>query len=104
MTQCDLTPAENALRERRIQLFRQRGADPDLAEQRADRLVQRDREGDTRAYCGECWHLRGAVCSVAGPPRRPHAARGSEPDQTVLHRCAPFVDALGMTVARRKAA
>ena len=42
----------------RFELFAQRGLNQSDAEQHADRLTLRDREGDDRRLCLECAHLR----------------------------------------------
>lgn len=61
-------------------LFRKRGESPSEAEKLAERLVQRDRDGDDRRYCIECAHIRSAwACTQGGPSIR-----------EVPHRCERF--------------
>lgn len=61
-------------------LFRRRGDSPIEAEQRAERLVQRDRDRDERRYCLECQHIR---------PMTRCAANGSAV-KDLLQRCELF--------------
>lgn len=63
----------------RVALFMRRGTSATNADDLAERLTLRDREGDTRASCAECRHGRSARCPDGAP--LPAA---------VLHRCPTF--------------
>lgn len=51
----------------RVMLFMRRGLDGAQADELADRLVIRDREGDDRACCAECRHARAQACPSGSP-------------------------------------
>lgn len=65
-----MNPAEINTFLARQRLFLSRGASADMAEALADRMVQRDREGDDRGLCLECQHLRGSGPYRCAVPRR----------------------------------
>ena len=65
-----MNPAEISTFMARQRLFLSRGASADMAEALADRMVQRDREGDDRGLCLECQHLRGSGPYRCAVPRR----------------------------------
>jgi hypothetical protein len=61
------------------------------AEDLAERLTQRDRDGDDRRLCLECtWLGDTGRCLAAATGRIPGADRRLEPVQTVLQRCEAF--------------
>lgn len=68
------------------------------AERVADRLAQRDDDGDDRRMCVECSHLgeRGR-CIAASAGRIWGADRRLEPVQTILQRCEAFGLKKGLT-------
>ena len=71
--------------------FLRRAHGPDDADDLAERLTLRDREGDDRRMCIECSHLgeRGR-CMAAAAARLPGADRRLEPVPTILQRCEAF--------------
>ena len=75
---------------RRDRLMRWGHSEAD-AEALAERLLQRDRDGDDRRMCVECTSLtRASRCSVAAAGRMPGVDRRLEPVSTVLQRCEAF--------------
>lgn len=61
------------------------------AEDLAERLMLRDREGDDRRLCLECsWLGDTGRCLAAAAGRLPGADRRLEPVQTILQRCEAF--------------
>ena len=61
------------------------------ADELAERLTQRDRDGDDRRLCLECtWLGETGKCLAATTWRIPGADRQLEPVQTILHRCGAF--------------
>lgn len=75
----------------RIALFQRRGIDEGYAYQLADRLLERDRERDTRRYCLECKHLqRTGACFQAQQGKLPGASRQHHPVRDLLQRCEGF--------------
>jgi hypothetical protein len=61
------------------------------ADDLAERLTLRDRDGDDRRLCLECtWLGDTGRCLAAATGRIPGADRRLEPVQTVLHRCGAF--------------
>ena len=61
------------------------------AEDLAERLTLRDRDGDDRRLCLECsWLGDAGRCLAAATGRIPGADRRLEPAQTILQRCAAF--------------
>ena len=73
----------------RVERFLLRGrAD---ANELAERLTRRDREGDDRRLCLECtWLGDAGRCLAAATGRLPGADRRFEPMQTILQRCEAF--------------
>lgn len=77
--------------EARVGLFLRRGWDEPRAEQWADRLVQRDAEGDDRHLCIECSNLRrDGTCFGAAQGWVHGASRRLNPVTDVLARCEAF--------------
>ena len=61
------------------------------ADDQADRLTLRDRDGDDQRCCLECtWLGETGRCLAAATGRIPGADRRLEPVQTVLQRCGAF--------------
>ncbi len=61
------------------------------AEQIAERLLNRDRDGDDRRLCLECRELgQGGRCAAAARGAFPWASRELQPVQLVLQRCEGF--------------
>ena len=61
------------------------------ADDLAERLTQRDRDGDDRRLCLECtWLGDTGRCLAAATGRIPGADRRLEPVQTILQRCDAF--------------
>ena len=61
------------------------------ADDLAERLTLRDRDGDDRRLCLECkWLGDTGRCLAAATGRIPGADRRLEPEQTILHRCLAF--------------
>jgi len=61
------------------------------ADDLAERLTLRDRDGDDRRYCLECtWLGDTGRCLAAATGRIPGADRRLEPVQTILQRCVAF--------------
>ena len=58
------------------------------AEQLADRLVRRDREGDDRVMCIECLHMKGMICHNSKEAVMHPMLGGNFVDQ--LQRCKGF--------------
>lgn len=75
----------------RVHRFTDRGVELAAAEVLADKLMQRDRDGDDRRLCLECSYLgeRGQ-CIAAAVGRIPGASRRLEPVATILQRCDAF--------------
>ena len=61
----DLTPREADLLARRVETFIRRGQSQELAEQRAEKLLVRDRERDDRRLCLECVNYSQGLCRAA---------------------------------------
>jgi len=82
---------EKARFTQRIAQFALRGFDQQDAEDLADRLALRDRNGDDLRMCVECSHLgeRGR-CLAAAMGRLPGADRRLEPVPILLQRCEAF--------------
>lgn len=74
---------------RRLQLFIRRGAAEAAAENLADRLVLRDRQGDDRRACLECRHYRHARCGNRQPAGL-HSAEVGPDLAALLQRCRGF--------------
>lgn len=61
------------------------------ADDLAERLTLRDRDGDDRRLCVECsWLGDAGRCLAAASGRIPRADRRMEPVQTILQRCVAF--------------
>lgn len=84
-----MNPAEINTFLARQRLFLSRGASADMAEALADRMVQRDREGDDRGLCLECQNLRGSGPYRCAVPRRADLRQPDIPRVLVLtlQRC-----------------
>lgn len=78
----------------RLARFTDKGAELEVAEWVADRLVIRDREKDDRTVCLECAHLqRGGRCGnwqIAGVARRAGDAQLATELVNALQRCSGF--------------
>ena len=75
---------------RHARMLRRGYSDAD-AQDLAERLTLRDREGDDRRLCVECGALdRRGRCMVAAAGRLPGADRRLEPVPTILQRCEGF--------------
>jgi hypothetical protein len=76
----------------RLSRFTDKGLTLTDAEQQADRLVIRDREGDDRRLCMECAHLHGAGPWRCGNWQRAEIGSTAVPDELVrlLQRCDGF--------------
>lgn len=94
-------PVGNAMNTREIETFTARlvrfmdkGAELEVAEWLADRLVIRDREKDDRTVCLECANLqRGGRCGnwqIAGVARRAGDAQLATELVNALQRCSGF--------------
>jgi hypothetical protein len=76
---------------KRVVMFASRRLTNVAAEKLAERLVERDRDGDDRRICLECRHLRrSGVCQVAHEGRMHGASVTYAPVTTVLQRCWHF--------------
>ncbi|HEX5687374.1 MAG TPA: hypothetical protein VFY73_25440 [Ideonella sp.] len=81
----------------RVTLFLRRGLTASDADDLAERLVLRDREGDDRRMCLECSNLtEQGRCLAAWRRALPGADRRLEPVQTILQRCECFHQKGGM--------
>ena len=61
------------------------------ADDLAERLTLRDRDGDDRRMCVECTWLGDTIrCLAAATGRKPGADRRFQPVQTILQRCGAF--------------
>ena len=69
----------------RTRQFIRRGVPEQIADELACRLVERDRQEDTRRTCAECRAFRNGGC-IQG--KRPVCGGGVE----VLHQCQGFID------------
>ena len=80
----------------RLARFTDKGMDYDQAEALADKLVQRDREGDDRRHCLECRHLQGAGRWRCGNWHRAGVARDGLARDLVLmlQRCDGYHPAM----------
>ena len=75
----------------RVVMLQRRGIEADDADNLAERLTLRDRDGDDRRLCLECkWLGDTGRCLAAATGRIPGADRRLEPEQTILHRCLAF--------------
>lgn len=75
----------------RVDWFARRGVNPVKAERLADKLVQRDRDGDDRSMCLECAGLVSKGRCTPAQRGRIEGVHGLlEPVQHVLHRCEGF--------------
>lgn len=78
----------------RIGLFQRRGLSPDDAEMLADRLNDRDMDGDDRRICLECEHMRrDGTCFAASIGKlfdSPGAGKLLPVLPRTLQRCASF--------------
>lgn len=76
----------------RLAQFTDKGVSDDDAEQLADDLVLRDREGDDRRLCLECSHLQGVGRLRCGNSVSPDMAREGLANELVtrLRRCLGF--------------
>lgn len=76
----------------RTALFRRRGIPEGYADELADRLFERDFEGDDRRMCLECKHLqRTGACFAAAQGWMPaNFSRRHEPVRDLLQRCECF--------------
>ena len=75
----------------RLHLFTEQGLALHEAEAMADKLTQRDRDGDDRRICLECSYLgEQGHCIAAATGRLPGASARLEPVQTILQRCEGF--------------
>ena len=75
----------------RVQFLLRRGIGAGDADDLAERLTLRDRDGDDRRMCVECSHLGdGGRCLAAAAGRVHGADRRMEPVQTILTRCVAF--------------
>ena len=82
----------------RVMMFMRRGIGADQADNLAERLTLRDREGDDRRMCLECSHLGdGGRCLAAAAGRLPGGDRRLEPVQSTLQRCEAFGLRTGLT-------
>ncbi len=76
----------------RLERFTDKGVSYDEAERLADRLVNRDREGDDRRLCLECGHLQGAGRWRCGNWKQADVSRDGLARDLVLmlQRCSGF--------------
>ena len=75
----------------RVLMLQRRGIGADHADDLAERLTLRDREGDDRRMCVECSHLGdGGRCLATAAGRVHGADRRLEPVPTILTRCMAF--------------
>ena len=75
----------------RVLLFVRRGLSPTTADDMAERMTWRDRDGDDRRTCIECRHLsRDARCTLARAGKLIGIDRALEPIPTLLQRCDGF--------------
>lgn len=75
----------------RVLILLRRGIGADDADDLAERLTLRDREGDDRRMCVECSHLSDGGRCLADAAGRVHGAdRRLEPVTTILQRCETF--------------
>ena len=82
----------------RVLLLQRRGIEADDADNLAERLTLRDRDGDDRRMCVECSHLGdGGRCLAAAAGRVHGADRRLEPVPTILQRCEAFGLRKGLT-------
>ena len=82
----------------RVLMLQRRGIEADDADNLAERLTLRDRDGDDRRMCVECSHLGdGGRCLAAAAGRVHGADRRLEPVPTILQRCEAFGLRKGLT-------
>ena len=82
----------------RVLMLQRRSIEADDADNLAERLTLRDRDGDDRRMCVECSHLGdGGRCLAAAAGRVHGADRRMEPVPTVLQRCEAFGLRKGLT-------
>ncbi len=82
----------------RVLRFMQRGIGATAADDLAERLTLRDRDGDDRRLCLECtWLGDTGRCLAAASGRIRGADRRLEPVQTALQRCEAFGLKKGLT-------
>ena len=82
----------------RVLMLLRRGIGVDDADDLAERMTLRDRDGDDRRMCVECSHLGdGGRCLAAASGRVHGADRRMEPVQTILQRCDAFGLRKGLT-------
>ena len=75
----------------RVALFIRRGVTATDADELAEALTLRDRDGDDRGLCIECRHLdRDGRCAMARAGQLHGVDRRFEPLRTVLQRCEGF--------------
>jgi hypothetical protein len=82
----------------RVLVLQRRGIEAGDADNLAERLTLRDRDGDDRRMCVECSHLGdGGRCLAAAAGRVHGADRRMEPVPTILQRCEAFGLRKGLT-------
>ena len=83
--------AEIAIFSARVRVLMRRGIGTDDADDLAERLTLRDREGDDQRICIECSQLSDkGRCIAAATGRLAGADTRLEPVQTILHGCDAF--------------